>query len=142
MSARSRPRAQLKEEVDEERTLWTQIQADAKKIDQLVVSFLWGFHVRSGVHSKFKRSSGIECKKRERQLGELIIWQWNYNKNYLVLILLYQAQSDTITKRIVELQAQQDAAEGMKQTIIYLRTQHHLLNKDMLFCTHCHIPSE
>jgi len=40
MSIRSRPRAgQLKDEVDEERTLWASIQADAKKIDSLVVMF-------------------------------------------------------------------------------------------------------
>ncbi|KAF2470241.1 uncharacterized protein BDR25DRAFT_288052 [Lindgomyces ingoldianus] len=38
MAARSRPRAgQLKEEIDEERTLWSQIRADAKRVDHLMV---------------------------------------------------------------------------------------------------------
>ncbi|KAF2181975.1 hypothetical protein K469DRAFT_670424 [Zopfia rhizophila CBS 207.26] len=37
MAARSRPRAgQLKEEVDEERTLWSQIRSDARRVDQLM----------------------------------------------------------------------------------------------------------
>ncbi|KAF2709984.1 hypothetical protein K504DRAFT_466432 [Pleomassaria siparia CBS 279.74] len=37
MASRNRPRAsQLKDEIDEERSLWTQIQADAKQIDQLM----------------------------------------------------------------------------------------------------------
>ncbi|KAF2122716.1 SGF29 tudor-like domain-containing protein [Lophiotrema nucula] len=36
MAARSRPRAQLKEEVDEERSIWSQIRADAKRVDQLM----------------------------------------------------------------------------------------------------------
>ncbi|PSN66113.1 hypothetical protein BS50DRAFT_677394 [Corynespora cassiicola Philippines] len=37
MAARSRPRAgQLKEEVDEERSLWNQIRAEARRIDQLM----------------------------------------------------------------------------------------------------------
>ncbi|KAF2005534.1 hypothetical protein P154DRAFT_542528 [Amniculicola lignicola CBS 123094] len=36
MAARNRPRSQLKEEVDEERTLWSQIRADAKRADQLI----------------------------------------------------------------------------------------------------------
>ena len=40
MAARSRPRAgQLKEEVDEERSLWNQIRAEARRIDQLMVRF-------------------------------------------------------------------------------------------------------
>lgn len=38
MAARSRPRAgQLKDELDEERSLWSQIQEDAKRIDILMV---------------------------------------------------------------------------------------------------------
>jgi hypothetical protein len=41
MAARSRPRGgQLKDEFDEERSLWNQIRADARRIDQLIVSLL------------------------------------------------------------------------------------------------------
>lgn len=41
MAARSRPRGgQLKDEFDEERSLWNQIRADARRIDQLMVSFI------------------------------------------------------------------------------------------------------
>jgi hypothetical protein len=41
MAARSRPRGgQLKDEFDEERSLWNQIRADARRIDQLMVCFL------------------------------------------------------------------------------------------------------
>ncbi|KAF2740258.1 hypothetical protein EJ04DRAFT_572537 [Polyplosphaeria fusca] len=37
MAARSRPRAgQLKDELDEERSIWSQIRADAKRVDQLL----------------------------------------------------------------------------------------------------------
>lgn len=40
MAARSRPRGgQHKDEFDEERSLWNQIRADARRIDQLMVSF-------------------------------------------------------------------------------------------------------
>jgi hypothetical protein len=39
MAARSRPRGgQLKDEFDEERSLWNQIKSDARNIDQLMVS--------------------------------------------------------------------------------------------------------
>lgn len=39
MAARSRPRGgQLKDEFDEERSLWNQIRSDARRIDQLMVS--------------------------------------------------------------------------------------------------------
>lgn len=39
MTSRSRPRgAQLKDDADEERSIWNQLRADAKKVDQLVVS--------------------------------------------------------------------------------------------------------
>ena len=38
MAARSRPRAgQVKEEVDEERSIWNQLRSDAKRVDALVV---------------------------------------------------------------------------------------------------------
>ena len=38
MAARSRPRAgQLKDEIDEERSLWNQIKADGRRFDQLMV---------------------------------------------------------------------------------------------------------
>jgi hypothetical protein len=41
MAARSRPRGgQHKDEFDEERLLWNQIRADARRIDQLIVSIL------------------------------------------------------------------------------------------------------
>jgi hypothetical protein len=44
MAARSRPRGgQLKDEFDEERSLWNQIRADARRIDQLMVSSLHTF---------------------------------------------------------------------------------------------------
>jgi hypothetical protein len=39
MAVRSRPRGgQIKDEFDEERSLWNQIRADARRIDQLIVS--------------------------------------------------------------------------------------------------------
>jgi hypothetical protein len=39
MAARSRPRGgQIKDEYDEERSLWNQIKSDARHIDQLMVS--------------------------------------------------------------------------------------------------------
>lgn len=39
MTSRSRPRgAQLKDDADEERSIWNQLRADAKKVDALVVS--------------------------------------------------------------------------------------------------------
>jgi hypothetical protein len=45
MAARSRPRGgQLKDEFDEERSLWNQIRADARRIDQLMVSFICSQH--------------------------------------------------------------------------------------------------
>lgn len=38
MAARNRPRAgQLKDEIDEERSLWNQIKADGRRFDQLMV---------------------------------------------------------------------------------------------------------
>jgi hypothetical protein len=38
MAARSRPRAgQIKDEIDEERSLWNQIKSDGRKFDQLMV---------------------------------------------------------------------------------------------------------
>jgi hypothetical protein len=41
MAARSRPRGgQLKDEFDEERSLWNQIRADARRIDQLMASYI------------------------------------------------------------------------------------------------------
>ena len=41
MAARSRPRGgQIKDEYDEERSLWNQIKSDARHIDQLMVSTL------------------------------------------------------------------------------------------------------
>lgn len=70
MSARNRPRAgQLKEEVDEERTLWTQIQADARKIDSLVVSliFLFVFAMSS---ISFAKDGHVSIRSiAERQFG-------------------------------------------------------------------------
>jgi hypothetical protein len=45
MAARSRPRGgQLKDEFDEERSLWNQIRADARRIDQLMVSIICSQH--------------------------------------------------------------------------------------------------
>jgi SAGA-associated factor 29 len=38
MAARSRPRAgQIKDDYDEERTIWSQIRDDAKRVDMLMV---------------------------------------------------------------------------------------------------------
>lgn len=38
MAARSRPRGgQLKEEFDEERSIWNSIKADGRRVDQLMV---------------------------------------------------------------------------------------------------------
>ena len=48
MAARSRPRAgQIKEELDEERSLWGQILEDAKRIDLLLVRFILLFFLFS-----------------------------------------------------------------------------------------------
>jgi hypothetical protein len=44
MASRSRPR-QLKEELDEERSLWSQIRDDGKKLDILMVSLTINFHI-------------------------------------------------------------------------------------------------
>jgi hypothetical protein len=52
MAARSRPRGgQLKDEFDEERSLWNQIRADARRIDQLMVRIflLYQHSYRHGV---------------------------------------------------------------------------------------------
>jgi hypothetical protein len=44
MASRSRPR-QLKEELDEERSLWSQIRDDGKKLDILMVSLTINFSI-------------------------------------------------------------------------------------------------
>jgi hypothetical protein len=64
MAARNRPRAgQLKDEIDEERSLWNQIRADGRRFDQLMVSVNISsrgcFHVSASKTTIWETTAGI-----------------------------------------------------------------------------------
>jgi hypothetical protein len=62
MAARSRPRGgQLKEEFDEERSLWNQIRSDARRIDQLMVRYIPLSFTTAEQRQIYTMSACIEC---------------------------------------------------------------------------------
>ena len=70
MAARSRPRGgQIKDEYDEERSLWNQIKSDARHIDQLMVSKF--FHTQHIIDMPVYTTSAREIRRLADSAGYL-----------------------------------------------------------------------
>ncbi|UPX17267.1 uncharacterized protein EKO05_0007633 [Ascochyta rabiei] len=100
MAARSRPRGgQIKDEFDEERSLWNQIKSDARQIDQLMKRLMDtpGFRNKARSPDTLKKETTEERAlwKRIKEGGEEAD--------------LRLAQAEVVRKKIVDLEADQNA---------------------------------
>ncbi|CBX98691.1 predicted protein [Plenodomus lingam JN3] len=109
MAARNRPRGgQLKEEFDEERSIWNSIKADGRRVDQLMTSCGPQRISQSTLIRELKNAEGFQAQEHDIPAQEKSrIWEDINTSGRRIDALM--KESDALQDKILDLTAQQKA---------------------------------